>query len=151
MHGQSGVSLRLGRAHVLTTHRVVIHYARVATLRLPLRVCAIFVILVVGATIGRPSFIKVSLRFERAFNEHPYRFGGFLNLMPVGEGSPLPPIWRKTNGRRNASPTDILFICRGGYYPPAVYKNFFAFCLQKRKTSSLLAAGFLSRKEQEIA
>ena len=80
MRGQSGVSLRLGRAHVLTTHRVVIHYARVATLRLPLRVCAIFVILVVGATIGRPSFIKVSLRFERAFKERPYGFDCYLKI-----------------------------------------------------------------------
>ena len=31
--GTPRVSLRLGRALVLTTHRVVIHYARVATLR----------------------------------------------------------------------------------------------------------------------
>ena len=33
LKGPSRVSLRLGRARVLTTHRVVIHYARVATLR----------------------------------------------------------------------------------------------------------------------
>ena len=48
--------------------------------RLPLRVCAIFVILVVGATIGRPSFIKVSLRFERTCNARPYGFNGYLKF-----------------------------------------------------------------------
>ena len=41
----------------------------------------------------------------RATNGRPYRFGGFLNVMPVGEGSPLPTNLCK-NGRRNASPTD---------------------------------------------
>ena len=35
--GTPRVSLRLGRALVLTPHRVVIHYARVATLRRPLQ------------------------------------------------------------------------------------------------------------------
>ena len=37
INGTPRVSLRLGRAHVLTTHCVVIHYARVATLRRPLQ------------------------------------------------------------------------------------------------------------------
>ena len=37
INGTPRVSLRLGRAHVLTTHCVVIHYARVATLRLSLQ------------------------------------------------------------------------------------------------------------------
>ena len=56
--------------------------------RRPLPVCAIFVILVVGATSGRPSFIKVSLRFARVAEDvDPYRFGGFFNSMPVGEHS----------------------------------------------------------------
>ena len=36
-NGTPRVSLRLGRALVLTTHCVVIHYARVATLRRPLQ------------------------------------------------------------------------------------------------------------------
>ena len=80
-----GVSLRLGRALVLTTHRVVIHYARVATLRLPLRVCAIFVILVVGATSGRPSFIKISFCLKRTVGDAgPYRFGSGFDVFVVG-------------------------------------------------------------------
>ena len=81
INGTPRVSLRLGRALVLTTHRVVIHYARVATLRLPLRVCAIFVILVVGATIGRPSFIKISFCLKRTVGDAgPYRFDCYLNI-----------------------------------------------------------------------
>ena len=40
-----------------------------------------------GLPSGRPSFIKISLRFARAVEDAcPYRFGGFLNVMPVGEG-----------------------------------------------------------------
>ena len=59
--------------------------------RRPLPVCAIFVILVVGATSGRPSFIKIALRFARVAEDvDPYRFGGFLNLMPVGKDIILP-------------------------------------------------------------
>ena len=43
--------------------------------RLPLRVCARLIFLIVGATIGRPSFIKMSLRFARdAEDDVPYRF-----------------------------------------------------------------------------
>ena len=38
-----------------------------------------------------PPFIKVSLRLARAVGDAcPYRFDGFLNSMPVGEGCPLP-------------------------------------------------------------
>ena len=55
----------------------------------------------------------------------PLQVWWFLNIIPVGEGSPLPPNRRKTIGRRNASPTDILFICRGGYYPPVFMKIIF--------------------------
>ena len=65
--------------------------------RLPLRVCAIFVILVVGATSGRPSFIKVSLRFERTctwqaaslLRKHcarPYGFDCFPKINACREG-----------------------------------------------------------------
>ena len=35
---------------------------------------------IVGATIGRPSFIKVSLRFERTCNARPYGVDCFLNI-----------------------------------------------------------------------
>ena len=45
----------------------------------------------VGEDIILPSFIKISLRFARdAEDVVPYGFGGFLNLMLVGEGFPLP-------------------------------------------------------------
>ena len=78
--------------------------------RRSLQVCVILDILIVGATSGRPPFIKISLRFARAAEDVvPYSFGGFLNSMLVGEGFPLPPNRRKTIGRRNASPTDIIY------------------------------------------
>ena len=90
----------------------------------------------------------------------PLQVWWFLNIIPVGEGSPLPTNLCK-NGRRNASPTDktskfttnlvgtdvlggpkradmesaptdlmvvLKFVCMGGYYPPAIYKNIIAFC-----------------------
>ena len=40
-----------------------------------------------------PVVYKISLRFARdAEDDVPYRFGGFLNSIPVGDGFPLPPI-----------------------------------------------------------
>ena len=53
----------------------------------PYKICGIFDILSVGEDIILPSFIKISLRFARAFKERPYGFGVFLNSMPVGEHS----------------------------------------------------------------
>ena len=41
----------------------------------------------------------------RTCNARPYRFGGFLNIIPIEERFPIPTNLRK-NGRRNASPTD---------------------------------------------
>ena len=68
--------------------------------RRSLQICTIFLILVVGATIGRPSFIKVSLRFERTctwqaasfLRKHcgrPYRFGCYPKFI-VGRGGYCP-------------------------------------------------------------
>ena len=42
---------------------------------------------IVGDDILGVPFIKISLRFARTCNARPYRFGGFFNLMPVGEHS----------------------------------------------------------------
>ena len=40
----------------------------------PLQICAIFVILIVGATIGRPSFIKISFCLKRTVEDAcPYK------------------------------------------------------------------------------
>ena len=44
------------------------------------------VFLIIGATIGRPSFIKVSLCFARTTNGRPYRFGGGFDVVIVGTG-----------------------------------------------------------------
>ena len=48
-------------------------------------------LLIVGDDVLGVPFIKISLCFVRTTAGRPYRFGGFLNLMPVGEGSPIPP------------------------------------------------------------
>ena len=58
--------------------------------RRPLPVCAIFAVFDCRGGYYPPVY-KISLRFIRdAEDVVPYRFGGFLNVMPVGEGSPLP-------------------------------------------------------------
>ena len=56
--------------------------------RLPLRVCAIFVILVVGATIGRPWAF-----YERPWtvgDAGPYKICGIFDILPVGATSGRP-------------------------------------------------------------
>ena len=53
---------------------------------------------IVGDDILGVPFIKISLRFARdAEDVVPYRFGGFLNSMPVGEDIILP-IYNKKTG-----------------------------------------------------
>ena len=59
--------------------------------RQPLPICTIFVVSVVGATSGRPSFIKISFCLKRTVGDAcPYKICGIFDILSVGEDIILP-------------------------------------------------------------
>ena len=80
-----------------------------------------------GLPSGRPSFIKISLRFARAV--------GGLAAARSRSRSDNTPCCHSLRSRRYATPAPtrfvgfLIFVCRGGYYPPAFIK--ISFCLTR--------------------
>ena len=85
-----GVSLRLGHAHVLTVHRTVIHYARVASLRRPLQKILNFS---VGANCVRPPLCAICVRFGRMQENSASLRGKFAS-----QNRPSPTGWNEAHG-----------------------------------------------------